>query len=356
MVGARIEGEMSVLWNASEFFYVSVTPADAPSLVRSRPLLADVQAAYDRVDTILHGDAYLGALPVLSQRAALHLRDLARLLPAMNGLIDAMESNFFVPAGEPAPPAPDIAGLREQTGRLIDDLRGAARSLADARPAPPGRDALVAELGDLSDLVEGFDRLIATGPSVGDAIASLRLVRSRLWPIEARYLQVATAPELAGRWRSIRQRINMISDRFDQSRVIALRPVSEPVAGVDRRLLAQADRAIAALDAHLAADGSNVPASAGGSQYREDLGQLRRRLSLFRQQVAAGESAEALARSLRAIEELNRRLGERARVESRIFRGTPRVDPRALQATAQAVEKLRELMPRAAENARTPTP
>ena len=61
---------MSVLWNAAEYFYVGVTPADAPSLVRSRPLLANVEAAYERVDAIL------AETPVLSQRVALHLHDL----------------------------------------------------------------------------------------------------------------------------------------------------------------------------------------------------------------------------------------------------------------------------------------
>ena len=93
----------------------------------------------------------------------------------------------------------------------------------------------------------------------------------------------------------------------------------------------------------MAAPASNKAAPAGGSQYREELGQLRRRLLLFRQQVAAGESAGSLARSLGEIEDLNRRLGERARSETRIFRGDTRLDTRGLQAATQAVEKLREL-------------
>ena len=346
LAGARVEGEMSVLWNAAEYFYVGVTPADAPSLVRSRPLLANVEAAYERVDAIL------AETPALSQRVALHLYDLSRLLPAMNALIDAMESDLLVPAEVPAAPALDIAGLREQARRLVEDLRGAARLLGAARPATPGRDALIADLGDLVDLVEGFDRLLATGPAVRDAIESLRLVRSRLWPIEARYLQVATTPDLAGRWRSIRQRINAISNRFDRSRVIALRPVPKLAAGVDRRLLAQADRAVVALDAFLPNDGSSRAAAVTGSAFPELLGRLRRRLLLFRQQVAAGESPAALAAALREIEDLNRRLGERVRVEGRIFRGTPRIDPRGLQAPAQAVEKLRELLPTSAGDAR----
>jgi hypothetical protein len=345
MVGAGIEGEMSVLWNSAEYFYVAVTPADVPSLVRSRPLLGDVEAAYARVDAIL------GGMPVLTQQVALHLRDLSRLLPAMNDLIDAMEADAAAPSSVPAPPALDLAPLREQARRLIDELRGAARVLREGRPAPPGRDALVADLDALSDLVEGFDRLLATGPSSRDAVESLRLVRSRLWPIEGRFLQVARTPELLGRWRSIRQRINAISDAFGQSRVIALRPAPRSEARVDRKLLAQADRAVAALDESADIGGPSRAATAAGSSYPEALGQLRAKLLLFRQQVAAGESADILARSLREIEDLNRRLGQRVRAEARIFRGTPRPDPRALHAPAEAVEKLQDLLPKAARPA-----
>ena len=52
----------------------------------------------------------------------------------MNALIDAMESDLLVPTEVPAAPALDIAGLREQARRLVEDLRGAAR-----RSGPRGR-------------------------------------------------------------------------------------------------------------------------------------------------------------------------------------------------------------------------
>jgi hypothetical protein len=188
MTGARIEGEMSVLWNSAEFFYVSLAPADAPSLVRSRPLLSDVEEAYGRVDAILR------SLPGISQRAALHLNDLARLLPAINALIDAMEAEA-VPAPAPVAPRLDPSVVREQARLLADDLRGTAKALRDAKPGPAGREALIADLDSLIELVQGFDRVLAAG---GDALESLRLVRSRLWPIEARYLLLAGPPDLVG--------------------------------------------------------------------------------------------------------------------------------------------------------------
>jgi hypothetical protein len=354
MFGAQREGEMSRLWDAAELFYVSVTPSDVPSLLRSRPLLGDVEAAYRRLD------ATLGAMPGASPQAALHLRNIARLLPVMNNLIDAMEADQGVPVGVPAAPAPPMGNgwLREQARGLVEDLRGVEQSLKGAKSPPAGRDALLADLDGLVDLVQGLDRMLADGAPVGDIVETLRLIRSRLWPIQARFLQLARTPGLAGRWQPIRERINGISDRFDRPRVIALKPAAatRPAAGVDRRLLAQADRAIAALDEFLNRSSSNGTAAAAGSLYQEELGQLRRRLLLFREHVAAGGSAESLSRSLGEIEDLNRRLAERARSEARVFRGNGRLDTGALETTLQVVEKLRESMPKSAAGAGKPVP
>jgi hypothetical protein len=350
MIGTRIEGEMSVLWDAAELFYLSATPADAASLVRARPMLASVEAAYQQVD------ATLGAMPGLSQQAAFHLHDIARLLPIMNALIDAMEADLGVSSTVPAPAVSDAAALREQSRGIVADLGGLIQALRDTKPAPPGRDALIADLDGLIDRLKEFDRMLAARPSGREIIDSLRLVRSRLWPVEGRFLQLPRTPGLAVGWRQIRQRIDAMSDRFGPPRLIAPRPAAGPAVRVDRRLLAQADRAMTALDAFLAGEGSNAAPPAEGSTFREELGQLRRRLLLFRQQVAAGELPEALSRSLREIEDLNRRLGDRAQSESRIFRGGVRLDPRGLEATTQAVEKLRGLLPKAVDAARPPTP
>ena len=354
MIGAQREGEMSRLWDAAELFYASVTPSDVPSLVRSRPLLADVEAAYRRLEETL------GAMKGTSPRSALHLQNIARLLPVMNALIDAMEADQGVPVGVPPSPSPRPSSgwLREQARGLIDSLQVVEQSLKEIKPVPPGRDALLADLDALIDLVQGFDRMLAGEAPAGDVIEALRLIRSRLWPIQARFLLIARTPGLAGRWRPIRERINGISDRFDRPRVIEINPTaaSRPAVGGDRRLLAQADRAIAALDEVVTRPRSSGDAMAAGSQYWEELGQLRRRLYLFREQVAAGESPERLSRFFRDIEDLNRRIGERARAEARVFRGNARLDTRGLHAAGQAVEKLRELIPAAGGDARKTAP
>src|SRR5438067_7481781 len=87
MSGARLEGEMSMLWDAAELFYVSANypPPDLAGLNRSRALLADVNAAYLQIDSSL------GQLPGQSPRAAFHLRDISRLLPVMNQVFEAID-------------------------------------------------------------------------------------------------------------------------------------------------------------------------------------------------------------------------------------------------------------------------
>jgi hypothetical protein len=354
MMGGRREGEMSQLWDAAELFYVSVAPSDAASLIRSRPLLSDVEAAYNRLD------ATLGAMPGASPEAAFHLRNVARLLPVMNNLIDAMAADQGIPAGPPNAPVPALGrrGLREQAQGLVAGLRGVQQALREAKSAPADRDALVADLDGLIDLVQGLDRMLADGAPAADIVETLRLIRGRLWPIQARFLQLARTPGLAVRWQPIRQQINGISDRFDGPRVIALKPVAanRPGVDVDRRLLAQADRSITALDDFANRPSSIAAAMNGGLRYQEELGELRRRLLLFREQVAAGESAEAISRSLVEIEDLNRRLGERARSESRVFRGNARLDTRGLEAAMEAVTKLRASMPKPAEAGAKPVP
>jgi hypothetical protein len=69
----------------------------------------------------------------------------------MNNLIDAMEADQGVQEGVPANPAlPSArAWLREQAQGLVADLRGLEQALKDAKSAPAGRDALLADLDGL---------------------------------------------------------------------------------------------------------------------------------------------------------------------------------------------------------------
>jgi len=330
MIGAEREGELSRLWDAAELFYVAATPSDPPSLIRSRPLLADVEEAYARLS------ASLASTPGVSPRASLHMQNLARILPVMNALIDAMEADQgIVPVGvRPRPdPTAGVGWFREQARELVDSLRDVRSAIG------PGPDR-VAVLDDLDALIaqaQGLDRMLVDGVPGADFAAALGLIRDRLWPVQARTLQLSRGPAVAGRWRAVRDRLNALSDRLGRPRVIAIRPATRPVAGVDRGLLARADRAIAAVDEFAA----TLPEV--GARYREEVTQLRRRLLMFREQVAARESAEALSRSLEGIVDLNRRIFGRARAEAKVFRGDARrPDPRLFDEAAKAVERIKD--------------
>jgi hypothetical protein len=345
MTGARLEGEMSALWDAAEFFYVGAGagPMNFASLTQSRVLVADLGAAYRQVSVSL------GSLPGLSPRAADHLQDVSRLLPTMESVLDAIETDVLG-TGAPAPPAnppPDPAALREASRRLIPELQGLIQSVSESNPPPPGRDGLMAGLNGLLDLFQGFDRMLTAEPSAGDLVRSLRKVSNHMGSVEVQIVRLAGTPELARRWREFRQRIYALSDDLGLPRVISLVPAAPLAQGVDRKRLAPVDRAVAALDKFLSeAVPGQDEATDAGSRFRGDVAQLRRALLQFRQQVAANEPAERLSRSLREIEIMNRRLSDRARSESLISRGVTRLDARGFREPAQALEELHDLMQR----------
>ena len=181
---------MSQLWDAAELFYVSVTPLGCG---QPGPLAA---AAGGRRGRLRPARRDAGRDAGVSPEAAFHLRNVARLLPVMNDLIDAMEADQGVPVGVPAartrPSA--AAGLREQAqrpGRRPARRRaGAAGCEAgtrrarcpDRRPGRPDRPrpGLRPHAG-------------RRGPGRGRRrVAPTH--RGRLWPIEARFLRLAADP------------------------------------------------------------------------------------------------------------------------------------------------------------------
>lgn len=333
LTGQRIEGEMSILWDSAQVLYQSTNYGDPVSLVRARPMLGAVENAF------LQLDSDLGTIPAVSQVAAFHLRDIGRVLPVMNNLIDAMETDQGL-ATRPAPRPDEIEVLRGLSARLLDELEALIVALAEARPVANGRVALMADLESLRELAQSFDRSLAATTSARDAVESARVLRSRIWPIE--YQMVARVGDRAmiARWRSVRRRVEAITDRLGLSRVVEVTAREHAAPAADRSLLAQADRALIAVDTMLLA---NTPQS-GGPAYRSELETWRRKLLEFRRQAAGGASSETLLRTLGEVEDITRRIGTRSQSEVHIYRGGTRLDTHRLQAPAQAVQKMRGLV------------
>ncbi len=294
-------------------------------------------------------------MPAFSQLAAFHLRDIARVLPIMNDLVNTMENDQGLRTLPSTGPRM-IDLVRQQSGRLLDELGVLIESLRQTNLGRPGRNTLIAELEGLLDLAQRFDRSLTSQPSARDLVDSVRTLRSRAWSIEPRFVERVRDRRLADRWRSVRRQFDAIADRIGVARVIAPGAAARPAAAIDRRLLAQADRAVAAVDSMLTVRPDDPPSGPGGMRYQRELENWRRKVLEFRQQAASGESAEVLARSLREVEELTRRLGQRSRSEARIYRGGARLDARGLQPPSLAVEKLRELMPRTGDLTRPSLP
>ncbi len=333
LTGRRIEGEMSILWDSAQVLYQSVNYGDPVSLVRARPMLGAVETAF------LQLDSDLGAMPAISQVSAFHLRDIARILPVMNNLIDAMETDEGL-ARRPTPRPGEIEVLRGLAARLLDELEALIVALAEARPVPQGRVALIADLESLRELAQSFDRSLAAATSARDAVESARALRSRIWPIEYQMVARARDRALIARWRSVRREVEAITDRLGLSRVVEVTARAHAAPAADRRLLAQADRALIAVDTMLLA---STP-QGGGPAYRGELETWRRKLLEFRRQAAGGASSETLLRTLGEVENITRRIGTRSQSEVHIYRGGTRLDTRRLQAPAQAVEKMRGLV------------
>ena len=192
-LGARLEGEMSQLWDAAEVFSVSANypPPDLAGLNRSRAMLADINAAFVQVDTTL------GKLSGSSPQAALHLQDMARLLPVMNAAFEAIDAEVAPPVVAPVNRVADLAALQEQSRRLVEDLRGLATEMNNVIPDPAGCAGVIEDVNGLLELVQGFSRILSADPSDKDLDDSLRLVRSRMWTVEARIVRLAGAPGAA---------------------------------------------------------------------------------------------------------------------------------------------------------------
>jgi hypothetical protein len=341
-IGARLEGEMSTLWDAAQIFYVNASypPPDLAGLNRSRALLDDVGAAFRQVD------ATLGSLPGYSERAAFHLADLERMFPVMTAVFNTIDAEVGEPAPAPLGPGPDLVALREGVRLISEGLRNLIRTVDDARPAPADRPSLVADLNGLVELVQGFDRLLSSNPSNQDVVAALRPLRSRVWSVEARIVRTPGASDLTRRWQQVRQGFDALSDDFGLPRVFSLGPADRTLRRVDRILVAQVDRAIAALDEFLAQAGAGLRGTEEGSEFEAGVGRLRLNLLLFRQRTVAKESTETLARSLREIEVINQQLSGRANPDGRVVRGISSLKAPGYRRTADAVNTLRGLLPK----------
>ncbi len=270
----------------------------------------------------------------------------------MNSAFEAIDAEVNTPIVAPVARGPDFASIREQSRRLAEDIRSFVAGVTEAKPAPVDSAALISDLNAMLELVRGFDRTLDSRPSTSDLVASLRVVRRRMWAVEARIAQTSGTRALRSRWRPIRLQIDAMSDDFGLPRVINLVRASErpgrvqtQAQAVDRKLVSQVDRSIVALDEFLSQDAAVLKQTEEGAEFEGQIGRLRLDLLQLRQRAVAKESAGPLSPLFLEIESINRQLRERAKPDSRIIRGDITFKAPRFLRTAEAVDQLRQLMP-----------
>jgi hypothetical protein len=240
-IGIRLEADVTGLSKASELFYDSVnsTPLDLANLARSRELYETVEVNYRQVESTL------GELPGLSTQAAVHLARLTQLLAMMSSVMRELESNL--PATIPGPLTRSIerGSLQRQTRLLANDLVDLLVKATKPSDKRPGYLRALRDLEDLLAHVQSFERALSLQPSDIDIEASLQALRRRFWQVEATIIQLDWPAELRSGWRTVRGRMDAISDDFGMPRVMILATTTQPVAQPASVTLERSERPIA---------------------------------------------------------------------------------------------------------------
>jgi hypothetical protein len=335
VAGNQLEEELTALWNDSQAFYefVSTAPSDdAASVARAGALLAVVDAGYRQIQ------GSLGALPGLSDRAADDMKSLSRLLGDVDSIMGTLESNAAnqaLPAQQPPARSDTLRGEAQIAANLVVALIG---KVAEAGRGRPGRDALITDLTDMLDRLQGFCRLLSLDPPFAEIQADFRENRRQLWRTESRLVHLEWRAGLEPSWRLVRERMNGISDALGLPRVIVPAPSPRPLAAADRTVAAHVDHAVAWLDEFLSQNAASLRKTAAGAQFQTDATRLRHSLLELRRRALASVPTDQLAGSVHEIVRLNENLSERA---AQLPRDTAGARSTALfKDTAAAVRKL----------------
>lgn len=224
--GNLLEPIVASLSETSELFYESVSSPtqDLASIIRSLQLYESAEVSYRRVESTL------GEVPGLSNQAADHLRRVTRLMAMITSMMQELESSLS--ATNPVRPIASnrLTSLQRQTRSLADEL---VRMIAKARTPNDqrlGQEVAVKDLEDLLVQVQGFEHMLSLRPSNVDLEISLHALRRRFWRVEATVVRPVRPAELWSGWRTLRERMNAISDDFGMPRVIVLGNSGLPIA------------------------------------------------------------------------------------------------------------------------------
>ena len=191
-MGFNLEYQTLALFNSAQDLdaYVRTTAELEPAgTIELRDRFSDILRIYQTIDNSL------GQLPGFSPSASRHFTELTQLLSIVNAVIAPSAPNGTTTRTRDAPG--DAGRLNELAGYLVTELE--RMDFSTRAPSAPGSVAPTFrdDQNTLVRMVQGFQRLLAAGPTTPEIVETWRVIRTRMWEFERRIQQQSDHPD----WR-----------------------------------------------------------------------------------------------------------------------------------------------------------
>jgi hypothetical protein len=235
LTGYQLEGQITTLGDLAQEFLgsVSSSPPDLTTLARAETVLSELETAYAEIDA-----AYGRFAGGLTERAAVHLRDIGRLTSAAGAVLRAAEGELLGAIPVPAERSPDFETLGTQARLLANEIVGLIGNVRSSKPQGSAWDSVARELAEVLSLVQSLVQALALQSTNKETAASFRAVSRRMSQVEARVALLGWPYDFDLAWRRARERLNVISDMLGLPRAISLaqraranRPAPRPTPG-----------------------------------------------------------------------------------------------------------------------------
>jgi hypothetical protein len=336
-MGFNLEYQTLALFNSAQDLdaYVRTTAQHEPAgTIELRERFSDILRIYQTIDNSL------GQLPGFSPSASRHFSELTQLLSIVNAVIAPSANSGTSTSARDA--RTDANRLNELAGFLVTelermDLSGETRS-APGSVEPTFRD----DQKTLVRMVQGFQRLLAAGPTMPEVVETWRVIRARTWEFERRIQQQSDHLDWRRDWQTARRRFDVISGQLQLPRVIIGSGGSSPVTRIDAAALARADHALEAV-----AKVSKVSSPTSGGvridpRTVEEVRQLDLELWQLRISLLAGLNITRHSRIVREIDTVDRAMTRRSQTTSRSGRIEHAAGEEELRGLHRAVVSLRD--------------
>jgi hypothetical protein len=330
--GYRLLNLIRDLWYAADQFNaaVSLYPTVAEAVAAGRLTFSDVATSFDEIR------GTLGRLPGTALRTAANFANLSRVIAVIGPLLDqAPPSSIAGTTNGEAPVGLDAS--RVQAQEIARELSALQEKLKKS-PVPLASREVESQLAMLSQLIQGFGRVVLGEPSEREAVASFRPIRLRAEEVHRSILRSDMPLALKNQWRAVHNLIDDAAESFELPRQIVGRRhaiTAGASAAQDTSSTGAIIRQVDSTVDRLSREAARLP---NDSALAAEVHELQIRLVILRQQVLGGEPAPRLRQAFNEVETARRLLAERSRP---IVRGRPQANDSLDRDVEAAIAQLR---------------